>query len=158
MADTLFHLAQVNIARMVAPLDGPVMADFVAQLDEINALADGSAGFVWRFQGEGGNATYLRPYEDERVILNMSVWESTEALKAYVYQTAHAGVMRRRKEWFEKFDGAYMALWWVPTGHRPTVAEAKERLEHLRQHGPTAWAFTMREIFAPEGGYGLASV
>jgi hypothetical protein len=150
MADDGFHLAQVNIARMLAPIDDPVMADFVAQLDEINALAEATPGFVWRFQGAEGNATYLRPYDDDRIIFNMSVWDSVEALKGYVYRSAHAGVMRRRKDWFAKFDGAYTALWWVPAGHLPTVAEAKERLESLQRLGPTARAFTMSQVFAPE--------
>jgi hypothetical protein len=144
-----YHLAQLNIGRMRAPLESPVMADFVAQLDEINALADGSPGFIWRLQGEANNATDLRPYGDDRIIVNMSVWESLDALKAYVYRSGHASVMRRRREWFEHFDGMYMALWWVEAGYIPTVGEAKERLLHLEKHGPTADAFTFKQPFAP---------
>jgi heme-degrading monooxygenase HmoA len=143
------HIAQVNIARMLAPLDDPLMADFVAQLDEINALADRSPGFVWRLQTEEGNATYLRPYDDDRVIFNMSVWESIEHLKEYVYRSAHIEVMKRRREWFEKFDGAFMALWWVEAGHLPTVEEAKQRLDQLYQRGESEFAFSFKKIYLP---------
>jgi len=121
------HLAQVNIARMLAPLEDPVMADFVARLDEINALADGSPGFVWRLQTDAGNATYLRPYDDDRIIINMSVWETVEDLRNYVYQSRHSEVLRRRREWFEKLETPVVALWWVPAGHVPSVDEAKKR-------------------------------
>src|SRR6267142_1990164 len=115
------HLAQLNIARMKGPLESAVMAGFVARLDEINALADRSPGFVWRLQTGEGNATYLRPYDDDRIIFNMSVWESIEHLKRYVYYTAHVEVLKNRQAWFEKFSGAYTALWWVPQGHVPSV-------------------------------------
>jgi len=144
-----WHLAQVNIARMVAPLDSPVMAGFVAKLDELNALADASPGFVWRFQDDTGNATYLRPYADERIIFNLSVWQSAEALKAYVYRTPHADMVRQRQQWFEHSDVAIMALWWIPAGTQPTVDEAKARLEHLRAHGASAHAFGFRQVFPP---------
>jgi heme-degrading monooxygenase HmoA len=149
MTAQLYHLAQVNIARMRAPLTDPVMAEFVARLDEINALADDSPGFVWRLQTAEGNATYLRPYEDERILFNLSVWESIEQLKEYVYRNAHHEVMRQRRQWFEKFDGMYAALWWIDAGHLPTVEEAKRRLEYLQQHGDTAHAFTFKRIFLP---------
>src|SRR5689334_6665099 len=141
-----YHLAQINIARMRAPLADPLMADFVAQLAPINALADQSPGFVWRLQSEGGDATAFRPYGDAPILVNMSVWESVEYLRAYVYRSAHTGVMRGRKQWFEKFDGAYYALWWVPAGHRPTVEEGRARLDHLREHGETAYAFSFQQI------------
>ncbi len=147
----MYHLAQVNIARALAPLDDPLLAAFVAQLDTINALADASPGFVWRLQGDGGNATSIRAYDDERIIVNMSVWDSLEALTAFVYASAHRPVMRRRRAWFARFDGPYMALWWVPTGHRPDVAEAKERLDHLRAHGPTPIAFSFTHAFPAPG-------
>jgi hypothetical protein len=143
-----FHLAQVNIARMLAPLDDPIMAGFVARLDEINALADGSPGFVWRFQTAEGNATAVRPYDDERVLFNLSVWETLDDLRQYVYRSAHSQLIGQRKDWFSKFDMAYLALWWVPAGHIPAVEEAKQRLEHLRQQGETAEAFTFKKIFA----------
>jgi hypothetical protein len=144
------HIAQVNIGRMKAPLDSPVMAGFVTRLEEINALADGSAGFVWRLQTPEGNATYLRPYEDDRIIFNMSVWESVDALKQYVYRTAHAELLRDRRSWFEQFDGVFAALWWVPIGHIPSIEEAKSRLAHLEQHGPSPAAFTFKTIHAPD--------
>jgi hypothetical protein len=148
-----FHLAQVNIGRMKAPLDSPVMAGFVARLDEINALADGSPGFVWRLQTPEGNATYLRPYDDDRIIFNMSVWESAETLKDYVYRTAHAQLLRERKAWFEQFESAFLALWWVPAGHIPGIDEAKKRLEHLDAHGPSQFAFTFKSLHTPDENY-----
>jgi hypothetical protein len=151
MTHATLHIAQVNIARMHAPLDDPVRAGFVARLAEINALADRSPGFVWRLQTEEGDATYLRPYDDDRILFNLSVWETIDHLKEYVYRTAHGEVMRRRRQWFEKFEGMYMALWWVREGHVPSVAEAKQRLEHLQEHGETAHAFTFKRTFPPTG-------
>lgn len=150
---TSFHLAQLNIARMKAPLEAPEMASFVARLDEINALADAAEGFVWRFQTPEGNATYARPYDDERILVNLSVWESVEALKNYVYRTAHAELLRDRRQWFEHFDGAYVAMWWVPAGHIPSVDEAKKRLEHLQEHGPSQFAFTFKSVHQPDEAY-----
>jgi len=145
-----YELAQLNIATMKEPLDSPVMADFVANLDRINALAESSPGFVWRLQTEEGDATALRPLGD-KVIVNMSVWESVEHLNQYVYRSDHAGILRRRRDWFERMSEAFFVLWWVKQGHRPTVAEAVARLEHLRAHGPTAEAFTFRVNFpAPD--------
>ena len=148
MAD--YQLAQVNLARLKAPLTDPALAGFVARLDEINALADASPGFVWRLQTPAGNATSLRPYADERILVNMSVWETLAALRAYVFQGAHAEVLRQRQGWFEKFGQAYTALWWVPAGHRPGLPEAKDRLDHLTQHGPSPYAFTFRQPFPAE--------
>jgi heme-degrading monooxygenase HmoA len=147
------HIAQVNIARMRGPLESAVMSGFVARLDEINALADGSPGFVWRLQTPEGNATYLRPYDDDRILVNLSVWESVEALKDYVYRSAHAELLRQRREWFEQFAGAYAALWWVPAGHIPGIGEAKKRLEHLERHGPSQFAFTFKSVQAPDEGF-----
>jgi hypothetical protein len=143
----VLHIAQVNIGRMKGELEDPVMADFVARLDEINALADRSPGFVWRLQTEAGNATYLRPYDDDRILFNMSVWESIEQLRRYVYYSAHVEVLKRRHDWFDKFSGAYTALWWVPQGHRPGIDEAKQRLAHLDAHGPAPFAFTFKKPF-----------
>jgi hypothetical protein len=152
MADPQFHLAQVNIARAAAPLDDPVMAGFMSQLDALNAVADASPGFVWRLQDASGNATSVRPYpDDDRVLFNLSVWESLEALTAYVYRSGHGGILRRRREWFVPFEGPFQALWWVPAGTRPSVAEARERLEHLQAHGPSERAFTFRQPFTPDG-------
>lgn len=142
-----YQLAQVNIGRIRASLEDPVMAGFVNRLDEINALADQSPGFVWRLQTPAGNATYLRPYDDDRILVNMSVWESVEALKNFVYRTAHKEMLRQRQEWFEKIDSAYAALWWVPAGHIPGVDEAKKRLAYLEEHVPTQFAFTFQRIF-----------
>lgn len=147
---TGYHLAQVNIGRVLAPTDDPIMAGFMARLDEINALADHSPGFVWRLQNSEGNATYFRPYEDDRILVNMSVWESIESLKHFVYRTTHAELLRQRQAWFEKFSGAYLALWWVPAGHRPSIDEAKKRIAHLQAHGPTQFAFTFKTIFEPD--------
>lgn len=151
MTDKGFQLAQVNIARARGEMTGPVMAEFVAQLPEINALAEQSPGFAWRLQTEDGDATAVRPYEDRRILINLSVWADLPALRAYVYRSAHASVMRRRREWFERFDRIYVALWWVPAGHRPSVAEAVARLSHLEQHGPTPFAFSFTEPFAADG-------
>src|SRR5215813_10444484 len=144
------HIAQVNIGRMKGALEDPVMAGFVARLDEINALADRSPGFVWRLQTEAGNATDLRPFDDDRILLNMSVWETIEALRAYVHESAHREVLRERHAWFERFEGVYAALWWVPAGHRPSTAEARERLALLADRGPTPSAFTFKDAFPPE--------
>jgi hypothetical protein len=145
-----FQLAQLNIAVLKAPLDSPVMADFVANLDSINALAEAAPGFVWRLQTEEGDATALRPL-GENVLVNMSVWRDVEALNRYVYKSGHVEVMRRRKEWFERMSEAYLVLWWVPCGHRPTIEEAQERLALLRAHGPTPRAFNFRTAFlAPD--------
>ena len=141
------HIAQVNIGRIKGVMEGPIMAGFVARLEEINALADQSPGFVWRLQTPEGNATDLRPYDDDRILVNMSVWESLEQLKHYVYKTTHAEVLRQRQEWFEKFTGSYTALWWIPKGHVPSVDEAKRRLAHLDAHGPTQFAFTFKDPF-----------
>lgn len=151
MTDREFHLAQVNIGRARGEMTDPVMAEFVARLPEINALADGSPGFVWRLQTEDGDATAVRPYEDAHILINLSVWTDVLALRAYVYRSAHSAVMRRRREWFERFDRMYVALWWVPAGHRPPVAEAVARLAHLEQHGPTAFAFSFAAPFGPDG-------
>ncbi|MFN8441105.1 MAG: DUF3291 domain-containing protein [Caldilineaceae bacterium] len=142
-----YHLAQLNIARMLAPIDDPLLAEFVANLDRINALADHAPGFVWRLQNESGNATELRPFEDDLMIVNMSVWESLASLKEYVYKSAHAEIMRKRRQWFEKMDETFTVLWWVPAGTIPTIEEAKERLQHLRHHGETAYAFSFRRNF-----------
>ena len=142
-----FHLAQVNIARMNAPLDSAEMSDFVARIAETNALADRSPGFVWRLATDAGDATYLRPYDDDRILFNMSVWQSVETLRAYVYSSAHTEVMRRRHRWFAKFQGAYLALWWVPAGHVPSMDEAKSRLARLDREGPSPLAFTFKALF-----------
>ncbi|MFJ9181204.1 DUF3291 domain-containing protein [Streptomyces sp. NPDC102360] len=143
---TGFHLAQVNIGRLVAPLTGPELADFVAQLPEINALADGSPGFVWRMVDDAGeDATDLRPDgADDMILINCSVWESVEALRAFTYHSDHLRVLSRRREWFQRMAEAHQALWWVPAGHRPSIAEAMERVALVREQGPGPQAFTFR--------------
>lgn len=142
-----YHLAQVNIALMRAPLDNPLMAEFVASLNEINALAERSAGFVWRLHTEQGNATDLQPYGDERILLNLSVWQSIEQLKTYVYKSAHGEIMRKRRKWFEKLDRMYFVLWWIEAGHIPSVMEAKQRLEYLNEWGVSERAFNFKHPF-----------
>jgi len=143
-----YQLAQLNIALMKAPLESPPMAEFVANLDRINALADVAPGFVWRLKDEDGDATALRPL-GENTLVNMSVWRDMEALQGYVYKSDHADIMRRRKEWFGRMAEAYLVLWWVPEGHRPDMTEATARLELLRRIGPSAEAFTFRQAFPP---------
>ena len=148
---SVYQLAQLNIGRIRAPLDTPTMAGFVARLEDINALADAAPGFVWRLKTEDGDATAIRPYDDDRMLVNLSVWTGLSELRDFVYRTAHAEVMRQRRSWFEPLAEAFVVLWWVPAGHRPSVDEAKERLDHLRQNGETAYAFTYRHPFAVPG-------
>lgn len=144
-----YELAQLNIGIIKGPMDSPIMADFAAGLERINALADRSPGFVWRLQTEQGDATAIRPFENENLLLNMSVWRDVESLNKYVYGSAHVELMRRRREWFERMPEAFLVLWWVAAGHRPTIPEAMARLELLRSKGPTVEAFTFRQAFAP---------
>jgi len=141
-----YELAQLNIAVMKEPLDSPGMADFVSNLDRINALAEMSPGFVWRLQSDAGNATEFRPL-GESTLVNMSVWKDVASLNLYVYKTAHAEIMRRRNEWFERMREAFVVLWWVPAGHRPGIEEAIEKLELLRATGPSESAFTFKKAF-----------
>lgn len=148
-SDTVYELAQVNIARLKAPLDSPQLKDFVDALDPVNADADAADGFVWRLQDESGNATDIPFFGDEWLIVNLTVWRDIDALKAFMYQGRHREMLARRREWFERLEEAVTALWWVPAGHRPTVAEAEARLLHLRADGPTPYAFTLRTSFPP---------
>ncbi|PZH06434.1 DUF3291 domain-containing protein [Streptomyces sp. NTH33] len=143
------ELAQVNIARLKAPLDSPRLKDFVDALDPVNADADSAEGFVRRLQSDSGNATDVPVLGDDRLIVNMSVWRDTDALTAFMHQGRHREMPARRREWFERPAEAVTALWWVPAGHRPTVAEAEARLLHLRANGPTPYAFTLRTSFPP---------
>ena len=137
-----FHLAQVNVARLLAPLDSPQLSGFVSRLDEVNALAEAAPGFVWRLTDEGSNNATAVPIDDDGMfIVNLSVWVSIEALRAFAYSGAHLEVFKQRGEWFSRLKEAATAMWWVPAGHRPTVAEARDRLAHLRAHGPSAFAF-----------------
>lgn len=145
-----YHLAQVNIATMLAPLDSPAMAGFMSRLDEMNALAEHSPGFVWRLKTDGGDATSIRVFDDDRIIINMSVWQSIEALHEFTYYSKHVEPFRRRGEWFERMNVPILALWWIPAGHSPTSDEAKARLSYLEQHGPTPYAFTFKKRFSVE--------
>ena len=152
MPTTRFHLAQVNVGRLRAPLEDPLIEGFRSQLERINAVAEQSPGFVWRLQTPDGDATSIRPFEDDTILVNMSVWESFEALHQYVYEGPHLQLLRDRRDWFLPFDGPMLALWWIPAGHIPTVDEAKQKLAELGRNGPTAAAFTFRTPFkAPEG-------
>ena len=146
MSDS-YHLAQINIATAKAPLDSPVMKGFVDQLDAINALADNSPGFVWRLQTDDGDATALQVFDNERIIVNISVWESLDALKTYVYAGDHLTVLKNKKSWFEKMAGPALALWWIPEGHIPSIADAKAVLETLKSAGPSPEAFTFAKPF-----------
>ncbi len=149
-----FELAQVNIARLAAPLDDPRLAEFVAALDPVNAVADAAPGFVWRLQTEDGNATSVQAFtwdaaDSAGVIVNLSVWVGVEQLAAFVFGEFHRQVLRRRREWFLHMTEAYTACWWVHAAHRPSTDEAEQRIRHLRAHGPTPYAFTLRESYPP---------
>jgi hypothetical protein len=144
-----YELAQLNIGIIRGPMDSPIMAEFAANLARINALADASPGFVWRLQTADGDATAIRPFDDPNQLVNMSVWSDADALRRFVYRSAHADILKRRREWFEPLKEAIMVLWWVPRGHRPTVVEAMARLTLLRANGPTPEAFTFRQTFPP---------
>jgi hypothetical protein len=148
-----FHLAQVNIGRLLAPIDDPLIADFRGNLVRINALADAQAGFVWRLTGAGDDATDIRPIESDPLLaINVSVWESVEQLAAFAYRTEHRDFVRRRHAWFQPATAAILALWWVPAGERPDPVDAVRRLFHLREHGPTPHAFDFKVRFAAPAG------
>lgn len=150
VTSTTWHVAQVNIGRLRAPIDHPEIAEFKDALDTVNGLAEASPGFVWRLKDEGGNATSIEVDPgDELVIPNVSVWESLDALSEFVYRSGHTPFLRRRREWFQRFGSTFMALWWVPAGHVPTLAEAQERLGLLDRDGPGPDAFTFRHRFPP---------
>lgn len=146
-----WHLAQVNIGRLVAPEGDPRVQPFFDALDRVNALAEASPGFVWRLTGEGNNATDLRPTPDPLLAVNMSVWTDADALFAFVYRSAHTPVMARRRDYFERFDGAFQAMWWIPVGEIPTVSDAFSRLWMLDRYGPTPHAFTFKARFPAPG-------
>ncbi len=146
-----YHIAQYNLARLVAPLDDPRVADFVANLNRINELADATPGFVWRHQNENGNSTGTCVRGDPLIVINFTVWETVEALFEFAYRSDHVEMYRRRREWFELLREAPLVLWWIPAGHIPIVDEGEERLDHLRAHGPTAYAFTFKQRFPPPG-------
>ena len=140
------QLAQLNIGRIRYPLDDPRMADFVANLDLVNGIAERSEGFVWRLKDESGTATSVRAFDDPRIIVNMSVWADVEALERFVWQTVHKRFYGRKQQWFERIDGPHFVLWWIPNGHRPTIEEAVDRLDHLKVHGSSDHAFAWEHI------------
>ena len=148
-SDPIFQLAQVNLAKAKAPLDTPLMAGFVERLDDINALAEQQPGFVWRLIGDGNDTTDLVWSDDPLVIVNMSVWETIDALFEFVYKTNHTPVMARRREWFDPMGTPAVALWWIESGHHPTIAEAQDRIQHLHEHGPTPYSFTFTKNLPP---------
>jgi heme-degrading monooxygenase HmoA len=145
------HVAQVNIALPLEPPGSELLQSFMDQLEPINALADAAPGFIWRLQTEDGDATAIRPYEDERLLINMSVWESLEAFAGFVYGTDHAAVMRQRRQWFVPMRESYSAAWWIEAGAIPTPADAVARLDHLRAHGSSEYAFTVAKPFPRPG-------
>jgi hypothetical protein len=141
-----WHLAELNVARLRQPLDHPDTAEFVAALDHVNALAEASTGFVWRLTDSSGlSSSYVRASADPLEIINLAVWETIEQLHEFVFKTGHAEYLRRRREWFQRLDDAYLVCWWVPAGHVPTVDEAMGRLARLRRDGVGDEAFTMRD-------------
>ena len=145
-----WHVAQLNIGRMMGKnIDDPLMAGFVAQLDEINLLAEQSEGFVWRLKSDDGNATSYNPYNDDRLIINFSVWENAIQLKDFVYKSVHTIVMKDRKKWFENFGQPYYVLWNIQAGYIPSLDEAVERLAHLQKNDPSEYAYDFKNIFAP---------
>jgi len=152
-----YHLAQINIARLIAPLDDPKIAEFVAELEPINALADKAPGFLWRLQSESGNATDIAYCDDPFIIVNMSVWESIEALRNFAYKSDHARVFRDRAKWFERMTQPNYCLWWIPAGHIPTVAEARERLRHYQLNGATPYSFWFSQHFPQPRGEGVCA-
>ncbi len=146
-----YHLAQLNIGRVRAPVDDPLMDGFTSRLDEINHIADTAPGFVWRLQTEEGNATSIHAFDDPMLLVNMSVWESVEALHDFTYRSLHRELLRGRAEWFDRHDGPYQVMWWVPAGHQPSLEEAKARLDKLINDGPSPEAFTFAQRFdAPQ--------
>lgn len=144
------QLAQINVGRLLHSIDDPRIADFVDNLDRVNAVAERSEGFVWRLKDETGNATQIAFGDDPRVIVNMSVWQSVEALEAFAYRTIHRRFVQRRKEWFAPFGAAFVALWWVEDGAMPVTAEGRRRLAHLNQYGPSPYAFTFKARFGAD--------
>lgn len=147
MNEAPFELAQYNIAKIKYPIDDPRMSGFVAQVLYVNALADEAPGFVWRHETDEGNTLWLRPYDDDRVLITFSVWKTAQDCLDFVYKGVHAQALREREQWFDHLEDPYIVLWWVPTGTIPTVEEAKDRLEYLQTHGPSPHAFTFKRRF-----------
>jgi uncharacterized protein DUF3291 len=143
-----YHLAQINIARMKGVnINDPVMKEFVDNLDRVNTIAESSDGFIWRLKDEGNNATSLNPYDDEQVIINVSVWENIETLEKFMYKTFHSEFLKRRREWFQTFGKAYTGMWWTPKGQFPTIQQAVDKLDYLQKNGASATVFDFRKKF-----------
>jgi len=145
-----YHLAEINIAKMKGvDINDPIMKEFVDNLEAVNTLAEESEGFIWRLKDDTDsyNATSLNPYNDEQIIINVSVWESTETLEHYMYKTFHSEFLKRRKEWFLKFGKAHTAMWWIPKGHIPTIEEAVEKLDYLQKNGVSKLVFDLRNKY-----------
>jgi heme-degrading monooxygenase HmoA len=144
-----YQLAEINIGRMKGVnINDPIMQEFVENLNRVNQLAESSEGFVWRLKDESNNATNLNPYNDEQVIINISVWESVEALEQFTFKSLHTDFLKRRKEWFQQYGKMYFAMWWIPAGQYPSVEEAVARLAYLQENGASEKVFTFREKFA----------
>ncbi len=144
------HLAQLNIARAQHAMDAPQMKEFVNAIAAVNEIADNSDGFVWRLQDDSGNATGISVFDDPHMLVNLSVWEGPEPLKHFMFNTLHRDYLKRKREWFDRMSEAYFVMWWIPEDHTPDLAEALERLEHLREKGETAYAFSFKSSFGPE--------
>jgi hypothetical protein len=153
----IYQLAQINIARLLAPIDDPKIAEFVGQLDAVNALADKAPGFIWRLRSESGNATDIAYNDDPFVIVNMSVWESIEALRNYAYRSDHARVFRDRAKWFERMAKPNYCLWWIPAGHIPAIAEGREHMEHYQKNGATNYSFWFSQHFTQTTDQGVCA-
>jgi hypothetical protein len=152
-----YHLAQINIAKAVADLDSPLMAGFMSRLDEINTLAERAKGFVWRLQSDAGDATSIRVFDDPKVLINMSVWETPEDLRRFVYRSIHIELIRDREAWFSRLSEQHQAAWWVPAGHHPSAEEGRDRLLRLREQGPSAAAFTLAKPFPQPSESGVSA-
>ena len=146
---TNYHLAQINIAQSRGTRDSEIMKGFMGRLDEINHIADNSPGFIWRLQTEEGDATAIQAFDDPLLLVNVSVWEDVDSLKSFVYKSLHVDLIQDRDAWFEKLRESHQALWWVPEGHLPSIAEAKEKLAYLQAHGPSEVAFIFSKAVAP---------
>ena len=148
-AGTAYHLAHIHLGTMKGTIYSPIMAEFRSQIAHYNALADRSAGFVWRLQTEDGDTTSLNPFDDDRIFVTMSVWNSIESLSQFAYHSEHLSIFRQRKKWFLRHPSASLALWWIKVGSVPTLLDGKERLAHIDKNGPTLFAFTFNASFPP---------
>ena len=145
-----YHIAEINIARMKGVnIDDPVMKEFVDNLNSVNTLAENSKGFVWRLKADDNNATSLNPYNDEQVIINVSVWKTIEDLEHFMYKTFHTDFLKRRKEWFHTYGKVHTAMWWVKAGHTPAIEECIEKLHHLQVYGHSTFVFDFKNKYAP---------